>query len=369
MLEPNRVRLAAARIRQLASLDATGPQLAPLLLRELREVVAFDTGGYFYPGAGGALDCYMEAADVQSIVPAYLDERMQQQVQRVARPYDEAARLEFGPQLKAQLIKVPLHEFERSDFYNVILRPVGLLDCVSLMPRVARGQPVGALKLYRTTDLQPFEPEELGELARLERFIAMALAPSAVQSPDDAPPQGTEMLVTTPEGRLLWMSPRGESWMAMAFGSRWQPRSRLPDALAPVLQRLRWICSGVPTDEPPQLELRNAQGLFGIRACRLSPAAAGEEAVGIQITWQVSRSVRLLSALRSLGLPPRQAEIAYWLARGWPEADIAARIGLSQHTVIHHRRQLHAALGTHNRKELVGHLLEHANRMAPGPSP
>jgi DNA-binding CsgD family transcriptional regulator len=364
-LNPQRVRRAAARIRQLACLDVTGPQLAPLVLQELRDVLPFDTGGYFHPGAGGALECYMEEPDVQAIVPAYLDERMQQQVQRVARPYDEAARLEFGPQIKAQLIKVPLPEFERSDFYNVLLRPVGLIDCVSLMPRLADDQPVGALKLYRTTDVQPFVLGELGELARLERFIAMALASGTHPPLDDSWTEGTELLIMTPEGRLLWMSERGESWMAMALGSHWRRRSELPNALALILQRLRWIRTGEPTQQLPQLEIRKAQGLFTIRACLLSSAVGGEEAVGIQITRQVSSSVRLLQALRGLGLPPRQAEIAYWLARGLPEADIASRIALSQHTVVHHRRQLHATLGTRNRKELVARLLNKAKEAVP----
>ena len=133
------MKLAAARIRQFACLDAPGPPLAPRRLRALRDVLAFDTGGYFHLGTDQRLESYMEAPDVQAMVPLYLDPRMQQDERRVARTYEQAALQEFGPQTTEQLIKVPWAEFVRSDFYNVLLRPTGLDDCVSLMP----GWPAG----------------------------------------------------------------------------------------------------------------------------------------------------------------------------------------------------------------------------------
>jgi DNA-binding CsgD family transcriptional regulator len=361
---PQRVKLAAARIRQFACLDITGPQLAPLLLRELRDVLAFDTGGYFHPGADQRLESYMEAADVQAMVPLYLDPRMQQDERRVARTYEQAAQQEFGPQTKEQLIKVPWAEFVRSDFYNVLLHPIGLDDCVSLMPRLAGGRPVGSLKLYRRRSAVDFRPAELRELGRLERFLAQALEPKSAPAHDETEAQGSEMLVTTAEGRLLWMSARAERLLAQAFGSHRRPGpSQLPDRLKLLLQQLRWIRSGRETDALPKIEVRNALGLFTIRACLLQPAtavasaAAAGDAVGIQITKHVSRSVRLLEALRRSPLPPRQAEIGYWIARGSTEADIAARLNLSPHTVVYHRRQLHASMGTANRSELVARLL------------
>jgi len=150
------------------------------------------------------------------------------------------------------------------------------------------------------------------------------------------------------------MSARAERLLAQAFGSHRRPGpSQLPDRLKLLLQQLRWIRSGRETDALPKIEVRNALGLFTIRACLLQPAtavasaAAAGDAVGIQITKHVSRSP----------LPPRQAEIGYWIARGSTEADIAARLNLSPHTVVYHRRQLHASMGTANRSELVARLL------------
>jgi DNA-binding CsgD family transcriptional regulator len=357
MMDERRVRLAAARIRQLACLDATGPQLAPLLLRELREVVAFDTGGYFHPGASGAIESFMEAPEMRAVMPLYYDEHMQSQERRLTGTYAQAAQEHFGPQMKAQLVKVPMWEFESSDFYNALVRPAGLLDCVSLMPRQGRSQPVGALKLYRCTNLLAFHASELGELARLERFLAMALEPRAAAVLDDDQEQGTEMLIVTAQGRVLWMSARSETWMTMALGERWRGGLELPHALALVLQRMHWIRAGEPVDGTPQFEVRNAHGRFTLRGCVLSSQAADGEAVGIQITRHLNGSLRLLEALRALPLRPRQAEIAYWLARGLSESRIAQQLKLSLHTVVYHRRQIYARLGTASRQEFLDRLV------------
>ena len=230
--------------------------------------------------------------------------------------------------------------------------------------RLAGGRPVGSLKLYRRRSTVGFRAEELRELARLERFLAQALQPKALPADDDTEAQGSEMLVTTWDGRPLWMSGRAQALMAQAFGSEWRPRhSQLPDPLQLLLQRLRWIRSGRETDAMPQIIVRNVHGLFTIRACLLQSvpgiarAAATDDAVGIQISLRVSRSVRLLEALRRSPLPPRQAEIGYWIARGLTEAEIAARMNISAHTVVYHRRQLHASMGTTHRSELVARLL------------
>ena len=65
----------------------------------------------------------------------------------------------------------------------------------------------------------------------------------------------------------------------------------------------------------------------------------------------------LLPTLRALGLPQRQHELAYWLARGLPEAQIAERMGISANTATYHRRQIYTRLGVQNRLELQARLL------------
>ncbi|MCC2673689.1 MAG: LuxR family transcriptional regulator [Ramlibacter sp.] len=352
-----RQRRAAARIQQFAGLDATGHQLAPAILRELRDVLAFDSGGYMHPEAGGGIATYMETAEAENVMPLFFDHQMQREVLRLTRGYEEAAAHEHGPVPTLQLIKTSWSTFERSDFFNLVLRPAGMLDCVSLMPRLQNGTPVGALKLYRSTRRSPFDAEELDALARLEPFLALALAPGAGATAEDMEAIGTEMVVASPEGRLLWMTARAQEWMALAFGHRWRRRAELPEAVGLVVQRLQWIRQGLPVADPPELQVRTARGRFTLRACVLTPAEEGQQALGVHITWEVSREVRLLEALRGLGLPARQAEVAYLLARERTEQQIAGQTGLSLNTVVYHRRQLYARLEVSSRKELLARLL------------
>lgn len=82
-------------------------------------------------------------------------------------------------------------------------------------------------------------------------------------------------------------------------------------------------------------------------------AASGEgHSVSIHITQRAPRVARLLPALRMLGLPQRQHELAYWLVRGLPEDQIAARMGISANTTTYHRRQIYTRLGVQTRQEL-----------------
>lgn len=104
--------------------------------------------------------------------------------------------------------------------------------------------------------------------------------------------------------------------------------------------------------ELPQLELHNASGWFSLRATQLVATVGERRAVGIEITQRVATVTRLLPALRTLSLPQRQEELAYWLARGLPEDEIAGRMGISGNTATYHRRQVYTRLGVHSRKEL-----------------
>ena len=89
----------------------------------------------------------------------------------------------------------------------------------------------------------------------------------------------------------------------------------------------------------------------------MSDPKGKSQSVGIHITQRIPRAVQLLPALRALQLPQRQYELAYWLARGLPEAQIAERMGISANTATYHRRQIYMRLGVQNRLELQARLL------------
>jgi len=144
---------AVAHLRHLARLDATGPELIAPALASLHALIGFDSSGYFYPGAGGELDVHMEHPAVQAAVPDHFDPRILASEARVFHNVlqhgDDIARHPHGPQSLAQMLRVPAAELLRSDYYNVVMRPAGVGDWLSLPLRAPHGQGVGMLFLFR----------------------------------------------------------------------------------------------------------------------------------------------------------------------------------------------------------------------------
>lgn len=352
-------RQAVARLHQMACLDFNGPQLIAAVFKELHHLIDFDHGGYFYPGSDGDLEVFMEAPHMRALMPTYFDNQLLESerkvVSRSARFFSEAVRCEYGPQMLDRLIKVPWAEFERSDFYNVVVRPGDIRDCVSLVLRTPQGAGVGALKLYRSAASPWFRREEMAVLAQVEPYLARALQYGEMDA-DDSVVQDSALLVTTAMGKILWLSPEAEVLMAQAFGPRWRSRTELPPALQVLLQRLQCACAKGAVPALPQMDLRNASGWFSLRATPLAAASGEGAAVGIHIVQRVARVARLLPVLQALALPQRQHELAYWLARGLPESQIAARMGVSANTLVYHRRQLYLRLMVNNRQELLARI-------------
>lgn len=61
------------------------------------------------------------------------------------------------------------------------------------------------------------------------------------------------------------------------------------------------------------------------------------------------------AALLSLGLTPRQAEVAYWVAQGKTNPEIAVILGASPRTIDKHMERILERLGVENRVALIVH--------------
>lgn len=364
MPSPRSARQAQERLRQMACLDIRGPQLIGPVLGALRQAVGFDACSYVHSGGEvGAQDVqiYVEDPALAAATPDYFDPRIQRSERQMFHHglsrFHDAVGPGRGPLLMEQLIQVPRPAWLRSDFYDTLLRPARVADWVTLALHTAQGQGVGTLTLYRYAGSPRWRPEEVGALAPLQASLAHVLQPQDFDAADDSV-VGQASLVATTAGRLLWLEPQAEALLACAFGRRWRAGAQLPPALHALLQRLR-----PGAERLPQLELRNADGCFSLRAAWLmaAPDARGARneaggAVHIAITHRVARGARLLSALQAYGLPQRQHELAWWLARGLSEPEAGARMGISPNTVVYHRRQLYNRLGLLDRRELLARL-------------
>lgn len=348
---------ALASLHQMTCLDTGGPQLIQPLLQSMHQLIGFESGGYFYPGGDGELEAHMEDPGVAAAVPEHFDPCLlrseSQMFHNTLRQSSDIALHEYGPRTLGQMLRGTYSGLLRSDYYNVVMRPAGVADWLCLALRTQQGQGIGMLFLFRPAGAQPFQQAEVATLARLESHLARALQPGASDADErDAHRQG--LLIATLDAKPLWICPEAEVLMPLAFGWRWRRGAELPAVVKALLQRLVPRPGTLPP--PPHMDWCNAQGRFSLRAVRLAAALGHGEAVGVHITQHVARGVRLMSALNALRLPQRQYELAYWLARGLSESQIAQRMDISLNTVVYHRRQLYNRLGASNRIELLTQL-------------
>lgn len=339
----------------MACLDAGGVQFIEPLLQELRRVVGFDFGCMLYPGSGGDLMNYAQEP-MQSVAAQYFDARIlrseRQVLARSPRDFGEVVRHEHGPKLLRELMAVPMAELLRSDYYGAVMQPTGAKDYMSLVLRTPQGVGLGVIHLFRDAAAPWFTPHDVALLARLEPHLARILQ-DGEHDAEGSEVHAEGVLIATPQGRPLWLSPEAEALMPLAFGWRWRRGAELPPVLRELLRRLQ-----APSDRMalPAMELHTAQGWFSLRATHMAAAPGGRQSgqvAALHITRRVARGVRLLSALQALDLPQRQHELAWWLARGLPESQIARRMGISINTAVYHRRQLYNRLGVMGREELM----------------
>jgi DNA-binding CsgD family transcriptional regulator len=354
-------RHALARLHRLASLEAGGMQLIEPVLQELRRVVGFDFGCMLYPGSDGELMNYAQEP-MQSVAQDYFDARIlrseRQVLVRSPRDFAEVVRHEHGPRLMREHMAVSMAELQRSDYYEAVMRATGAKDYMSLVLRTPQGIGLGVIHLFRDA-ATGFSAQDAALLARLEAHLARTLQ-EGERDAEGSEVHSQGVLVATPQGRMMWLSPEAETLMPQAFGWGWRRGAQLPPALQELLRRLNAQQPEQPEQMAlPTMELLTAQGRFSLRATHLAPAPEARQdrqAVALHITRRVARGVRLLSALQRLGLPQRQHELAWWLARGLPESQIAQRMGISLNTAVYHRRQLYNRLGVMGREELLAQI-------------
>jgi DNA-binding CsgD family transcriptional regulator len=362
---------ASARIRQLAALDISGPQLAPMLLQELHALLPFEVGIYTHTATDGSYHYFVdEQHAAKQLTPQSVDPLYVTLENEVLRSAEQSVLCEFGPTPMAEAMCVPRSEFLQHPFYTEALRPAGGDDGVRFLPRRLDGQPVGRLLIGRDSRKhhgRVINRAELQAMARVQHWLAHALEPRQPAATLEYDSQEIALLVIGSDLRLRHLSPNAERLLSLAFGGRWRRNGSLPEDLLHMLRSLRLINHDEPAMRPPVLDKISPWGRFNFRAHFLSAtpenvsdcisANANVSSYGITVTHEVPKALRLITALRNTDLPQRQTEICYWLARGWSHRQIAEHCGISINTAIYHSRQIYAQFNANNRKELAESVL------------
>lgn len=368
------VKRAEARIRHLCCLGLGSEVIMPTLLREVHEVIPAAGMNFFWIGRHDeVVNMYDENPDaVHRITPLYVEAFYGKARERnVTRSIAEAAHQERGVVGNAQAVKVSSREFERSDFYNLLLRPLGYGTLLRLVLRES-GRARAILQLHRPLKGPDFTPVQRRCLSALEPFLVHALAGHTRADTDrtafvDSADRG--LIIVSRNGQPTSYSPQARRLLLLATHPKMLSTDliptlrQLPPALVRICRNLCATTSGIEAQTPVFIS-RNAWGQFTFRAYWLDAAIPGEGHIAILISRQVPLALGLLQGTRNLPLSRRQSEVAVLLASGLSHQQAADQLGLARNTVIAHSRWLYSKLDVHDKSGLRTRLLQAVN--APG---
>jgi DNA-binding CsgD family transcriptional regulator len=334
----------------------------PSLLKAIRQLVGADSAGFFWVDAQGDMtNLYAERLLPAAVMKLYFEHYYESGESSFRHAFIERAQA-FDPVIAVS----PSAAVERSPYYNEVFRH---LDAHHVLYGIVReqGQALGQLSLYRPKSAQAFSAVQRSELSSIMRYVAhgvsqrgriVAGVQAFVDTDDDA------VFLIGHDGEIRQLSSAAHKLLTLAthgkFG-REQMRRTAEDEARPALQRLAERLRLALTDDelgPPCVILDTAWGRFVLRAYSISDTPQAVEAsIAVRIQRQEPTLLKFVDALSSLGLSPKQREVALGLAKGSSNREIAAAMGVSINTVAYHIKQLFQRLDTHDRQQMIAKIL------------
>jgi DNA-binding CsgD family transcriptional regulator len=359
-------RRAVGRIQRLCCLGLGGQRLMPALMSAVNQLVPASNRQFYWADLRMEIaNCYIEGPGLDYL-SLYLSEFSGGRREREVRlTFPEMMRTRFpsaAGDVFERFFKVDWSTFVRSDYYNLLRRPCGIEKGV-LFKVMTACRPLGAFHFFRSVGEPAFTPQDFALLEGLHGFIAHSL----VDGPGEDGYADTEdraLVILDRRGLLLHMSPEAHRLLLMALVPQWASetaiRMRLdnPPELAQLCQTLSAASSACLRSTPPVVRRNNAWGEFVLRAYWLDASRSEESSrfIGVTIERREPRSLSLWRKVEALPLSQREKQVCLMLARGHDAANVARAMGVSEHTVISHRRSLYSKLGVENRLALIGRL-------------
>ncbi|MBV8096060.1 MAG: hypothetical protein JO110_23075, partial [Acetobacteraceae bacterium] len=215
------IKRVIGRIQRLCAV-VSGQQLIPTLMEEIRTAIPFSSCFFFWAGLKQELtNAYADGIGV-SVVGLYLKQYQGGCECKAIRSWSETIRTHYptaAGDYFERILKVPRHEFYRSDFYNLVLRPVGADR--GLMLRIAdHGQALGELILFRRASEPEFTSADNQLLEAITGFVAHAIRDTP-KSTRYAPSDDHALLIANREGIVQHMSDQAHRLLLMALFPQW----------------------------------------------------------------------------------------------------------------------------------------------------
>jgi DNA-binding CsgD family transcriptional regulator len=359
-LQPHRV---IARIQRLCCLGLGSQAIMPALLKEIADLTPSSSREFDWAGPNYELvNCYSDSPNVADVLPVYFAQyhNLRERDYRVtfdqvmATPYDAAVDDFFQ-----RCLKVPWAEFQRSDGYNLILRPLGAHKRLQ-MKVSERGVGLGVMNVNRLDSEPDFSERDMRALEAVAPFVAHALTEPVLDT-SLADTEESGLIIATAEGKIEHTSAQSRRLLLMATrdvwsgATRWSATPELPPPLVRLCRDVVRAFQGRTPAAPPVWFHRNAWGGFEFRAYPLDPGAGSPASgwVGLTARRHESLALRLFRRIDALPLSPREIDYVLLAAAGQTRAAIAERMGVSIHTAQTHGRNIYAKLGVHTRAALL----------------
>jgi DNA-binding CsgD family transcriptional regulator len=252
----------------------------------------------------------------------------------------------------------------KSEFYNDLVRPHGLLAPLSMLDDIFVGELPSALTVYYEDEARPApHVHRRKEILRLlypsfsagvrthcqltkAKADAMALADAGVEG----------VLVYDVAGKLLYENAAAARTLA-ADPENMKVRLEI-DRLT---RSLGSLAGGRAADaritSNARAEIRTRAGTYNVAAVffELGFASASEKII-VLLTSDCSPATDDVATAERYGLSQREVQVAQLLKRGLGTRDVAACLGISIHTARRHTENILAKLGAHSRGQAVATL-------------
>jgi DNA-binding CsgD family transcriptional regulator len=359
-------RRALGRIQRLCCLGLGSERIIPELMRELGEVIPSRCAGFRWYGPNSQLRNHYTLIPIPSLAALYAQEFYNSRELSVCRTPEEIFRntpFRVVQNFRQDNVKVDTDTLLRSDYYNVILRPIEADEIVNVQAR-DKGRLLGSMWFGRATRDAPFATEDIKLLEMFGKFLAHGMPGAALEEEAFAESDDCALFIADLAGKIQHASARAQQLIPMALLPRLSPTSDWRAIAGPVpeiarlCRALAMTAAGIIGQPPPVLRRRNAWGEFVLRAYWLGPTDGEEQTrqIGVTIERRVPHALAVWRRVEQMPLTPPEKQLCLLLAREPSRNDLAEAMGLGASTVVTHLRSVHAKLGVHSRAELLAAL-------------
>lgn len=246
-------------------------------------------------------------------------------------------------------------DLSRSPRYVKLYRPLGFGDELRVSFTARDGSCWGIAQFVRLEG-STFSDNERDLLAAVSPIVAEALrAACAANQSAHSRESGPALVLLGAEGEIEAVTPEAKHWLAeLARGSA-TPMTSVPEPVYLVAGRARAAEAGLGTD-PARAQVQTVEGVWlHLHASCLDGSDPLRGAVAVVVTPARAPDLAPLIAL-AYRVTAREQEVLQYLARGLTTAEVAQRLGISNHTVRDHVKALFGKVGVRSRTELVARI-------------